>query len=120
MRSREYIFFGTLLLGTLSLLSEGRAAEEAYTLTVKDHRFSPGELKVPAGRKVRIVVDNQDPTAEEFESYDLNREKVVSGNSKITLFVGPLKPGTYKFFGEFHQDTAQGVLVAVESKEGIV
>ena len=51
-------------------------------------------------------------TADEFESTDLNREILVLPGQTITVFLGPLDPGTYKFFGDFHQDTAQGVLVA--------
>lgn len=88
------------------------AAPPEYRLVIKDHRFTPTELEVPAGQKIRLVVENQDPTPEEFESYDLNREKIVAGNGKIVLFVGPLKPGKYEFFGEFNMATARGWLVA--------
>jgi plastocyanin len=88
-------------------------AEEAeFTLAIKDHRFSPEELVVPAGKKVKLVVHNQDATPEEFESHDFNREKVIPGNSKATVYIGPLAAGTYKFFGEFHEKTAQGRVVA--------
>lgn len=73
--------------------------------------MNPSELQIPAGQKVRLVVDNQDPTPEEFESYSLNREKIIPGNAKATIFIGPLKPGTYEFFGEFHQETAQGKII---------
>jgi hypothetical protein len=59
-----------------------------------------------------VVVDNQDATPEEFESHILNREKIVPGNSKATIFIGPLKPGTYEYFGDFHQATAQGKITA--------
>jgi hypothetical protein len=83
-----------------------------FTLVIKNHRFVPVEIKVPAGQKIRLVVDNQDATPEEFESYSLNREKVVPGKSRIVVMVGPLKPGKYEFFGEFNMDTAQGVLIA--------
>ena len=83
-----------------------------YKLVIKDHRFQPAELKVPAGQKIKLVVENQDATPEEFESYSLNREKIVPAKSKITVLVGPLKPGRYEFFGEFNMDTAQGVLIA--------
>ena len=86
--------------------------EQDYVITLKDHVFTPAELIVPANKKIKLVVENQDPTPEEFESFDLNREKIVSGNGKIMVFLGPLKPGRYKYFGEFHQDTAQGVIVA--------
>jgi hypothetical protein len=88
------------------------AAEKEYTVVIKDHRFQPIELTIPAGEKVRLLVVNQDASPEEFESYTLNREKVVAGNSSIKMYIGPLVPGRYPFFGEFNQATAQGVIVA--------
>ena len=88
------------------------AGENAYTLTIKDHKFNPAELNVPAGQKIKIVIDNQDPTPEEFESHDLNREKVIGAKAKGIVIVGPLKTGTYAFVGEFHEDMAKGVIVA--------
>jgi hypothetical protein len=88
------------------------AAPAEYRLVIKGHRFQPAELTVPSGQKIKLIVDNQDSTPEEFESYSLNREKVVPGKSKIVVLVGPLKPGRYEFFGEFNMDTAQGVLIA--------
>ena len=88
------------------------AAENEYELIIKDHQFSPKALQVPAGKKIKLIIKNEDATAEEFESYDLNREKIVAGNSKITVFIGPLKPGRYQYFGEFHQETAQGIIIA--------
>ena len=91
------------------------AKEQVYNLVIKDHKFVPEELTLPADKKVRITIENQDPTAEEFESYDLNREKVVAAHGRITLFIGPLKAGTYKCFGDFHPQTAQGNIVAEET-----
>jgi len=58
------------------------------------------------------VVDNQDPTPEEFESHSMNREKVIPGGKKASIFIGPLKPGRYTFFGEYNEKTAQGVVIA--------
>jgi hypothetical protein len=81
-------------------------------LCSKDHRIVPQELQVPAGQKITLIVDNQDATPEEFENHSLKREKVVPGNSKVTLKIGPLKPGTYEIFGEYHESTAQGRIVA--------
>ena len=101
-----------LLLGVLAFTASHAADPVEVKLVIKDHRFVPAELKVPAGQKIKLVVDNQDATPEEFESYSLNREKIVPGKSKITVMVGPLKPGKYEFFGEFNMDTAQGVLIA--------
>lgn len=99
--------FATFVLGAVPA-----SAQETYTIVIKDHRMSPAELEVPAGKKIKLLVDNQDPTPEEFESHSLNREKVIPGNSKATIFIGPLKPGSYEFFGEFHEATAQGRIVA--------
>ena len=80
-------------------------------LVIREHKFEPTELTVPAGQKIKLLVENQDATPEEFESNELNREKVVTGKGTITVFLGPLDAGRYPFFGDFHQETAQGVLV---------
>ena len=89
-----------------------RAQDAEARLVIKEHKFVPAEVKVPANKKVKLVIENQDATAEEFESYELNREKVVPPKGQVTVFVGPLKPGRYPFFGEFHKETAKGVLIA--------
>ena len=81
-----------------------------FTVAIKDHCFDPVELKVPADTKVKLIIDNQDASAEEFESFELNREKIVAGHKKIIVFIGPLKTGAYKYFGDFHKDTAQGII----------
>lgn len=83
-----------------------------FTLTIKEHRFVPPELTVPAGKRLRLMIDNQDSTPEEFESHSLRVEKVVPGRSKAGVSVGPLKPGAYEFVGEFHESTAKGTLYA--------
>jgi hypothetical protein len=88
------------------------AADNEYTLVIRDHRFEPAELRVPAQQKIKLVVHNQDATPEEFESHELNREKVIAPGAKATIFVGPLKPGRYPFSGEFNEKTARGVLIA--------
>jgi hypothetical protein len=88
------------------------AADPEFLLVIRDHRFEPQELSIPAGRKIRLLIDNQDSTAEEFESHALNREKVVPARSRVPVFIGPLAPGRYPFFGEFHEKTAQGAIVA--------
>lgn len=87
------------------------AAEQEIRLVLENHRFTPAEVVAPAGAKLKLLVENRDRTPEEFESYALNREKVVAAGGRITLWVGPLKPGRYEFFGEFHPDTARGWLV---------
>jgi len=88
------------------------AQDHEARLVIRDHKFEPAELSVPAGQKFKLLVENQDATPEEFESNELNREKVVVGKGTITIFLGPLDAGRYPFFGDFHQETAQGVLIA--------
>lgn len=87
------------------------AAEPEALLVIKNHRFEPLELKVPAGQRVKLVVHNQDGTPEEFESHSLNREKVIPAGAKATIYIGPLKSGRYDFIGEYNQATAKGAVV---------
>jgi hypothetical protein len=87
-------------------------ANDEITLVIKDHQFSPAEVRIPAGKKVKLIIDNQDATPEEFESHELNREKIIPAKSKGSVFIGPLKAGKYPFFGEFNQATARGVVIA--------
>ena len=96
----------------LLAMSAAGAEEATFKLTIRNHRFEPTELMVPAGQKIKIEIENLDATPEEFESYELNREKVVPAKATVVIFVGPLKPGRYPFFGDFHKDTAKGVLIA--------
>jgi plastocyanin len=102
----------SVALAAALLCGWAAAAEPEFTIVIKDHRFEPAEVKVPAGQRVKLVVDNQDSTPEEFESHSMNREKVIPGGKKAAIFVGPLKPGRYTFFGEYHEKTAQGVVIA--------
>lgn len=92
--------------------STASAATPMIEVEIKDHLFFPQEVVIPANTKVKLLIKNLDPTAEEFESYELNREKVIAGNSKAVIFIGPLPPGEYPFFGEFYPKTAQGKVVA--------
>lgn len=97
------------------VLAAAAQAEETtpeFTIVIKDHKFTPDVVEVPADTKVKLIVDNQDATPEEFESHDFKREKIIQGKTKATIAVGPLKAGEYKFFGEFNEKTAQGKLIA--------
>jgi len=104
------VFVAIALAVLFSLPANAEAPE--FRIVIQDHRFEPAELAIPAGQKVKLVVENRDPTPEEFESYDFNREKIVPGNGRIVVYVGPLKPGRYEYFGEFNPKTARGWLVA--------
>ena len=98
------------VLLSASLVALAQDAE--FAIAIKDHKFSPDRIEIPAGKKVKLVVDNQDATPEEFESNSMKLEKVIPGKSKATIYVGPLKAGEYKFVGEFNEKTAKGVVVA--------
>lgn len=115
--------FITFLILTCSLFTASNAFgtenEVQVDIYIKDHKFSPSVVELPEGKKIVITVHNQDATIEEFESIELKREKIVLGNSETRIILAPLKPGEYKFFGDFHQDTAQGKIVVKETpKEG--
>ena len=100
------VYLGVLLHSNITF-----AAPPTYEVEIRDHLFYPSEFTIPANTKVRLMVTNSDTSAEEFESYELNREKIIAGNSKAVIFIGPLPPGRYPFFGEFFPKTAQGVVI---------
>lgn len=111
MRMQTSLIAIALSAGLLASLP-ALAADNEFNLMIKDHRFQPEQLTVPAGKRIKLIVDNQDATPEEFESHDLRREKVIPGNSKGTVWIGPLPAGKYGFYGEFHEATAKGQIVA--------
>ncbi len=96
----------------MALLLPLSAVAEDYKLVIKDHRFQPAEFTIPAGQKIKLLVENQDSTPEEFDSHDLNREKMIAGNSAAIIFIGPLTAGGYTFIGEYHATTALGHIIA--------
>lgn len=103
----------TIALTGAVLIPAGAArADDMVTIVIKDHKFEPAEVKIPANKRVTLLVDNQDATSEEFESNEMKVEKIVGGRKQIKVMVGPLKPGRYPFFGEFHEATAQGAVIA--------
>jgi hypothetical protein len=76
------------------------AQEPSYTLAIRDHRFEPSEIDIPAGKKVALVVRNLNSTPEQFDS-----------TQEITIFIGPLRPGRYEFFSHFNPKTARGQII---------
>jgi plastocyanin len=88
------------------------APAQEFNLTIRNHKFEPEEIRVPAGKRVSIFVTNEDATPEEFDSSALKVEKVIAGKSKGLVRIGPLEVGRYEFIGEFHADTAKGVVIA--------
>lgn len=107
---RNAPIFLAVLTGLVAPLAQ--AADNEMTLIIKNHRFEPAVLSVPANQRVKVNIHNQDDTPEEFESHALNREKLVPAGAKAVVYIGPLKPGRYDFFGEFNPTTAKGVVSA--------
>ena len=101
-----------LLLLLTGIWQVARGAVPEIQIEILEHLFYPSTVEVPANQKVKLFIVNNDATPEEFESYELNREKVIPGNGKTVIFIGPLEPGEYPFFGEFFPKTAQGKVVA--------
>ena len=87
------------------------ADEPAIIITLKDHQFMPSEVPIPAGVKVQLLIKNEQQEPAEFESQSLHREKIVTAGGQITVYVGPLDPGSYEFFDDFHS-TTRGHLIA--------
>ena len=92
-------------------IQPAQAKKPVIEIEIKNHFFVPDRIEIPADTKVKLIVYNRDQTSEEFESYELNREKVIMGGRKANIFIGPLEPGEYPFFGEFNQKTAQGIII---------
>jgi hypothetical protein len=94
---------GALALAIFAVGPVARADDVVLVLELKDHKFSPANPTIPANTRVKVTVKNLDPTPAEFESQDFDAEKVVPGNGEITLNIGPLDPGSYDFYDEYHQ-----------------
>lgn len=85
--------------------------EPVFKMTIKDHQFQPSTLNLPAGVKVKILIKNLSPEREGFNSFDLNRDKTVSEGEEVTVYLGPLDPGSYKFWSRYHRDTMTGQVI---------
>jgi len=106
------LIFAALLLVSFPGMHAVAADSPRVSLTLRNHRFEPVELEVPAGQKIELHVINADPTPAEFESAELHREKVVPGNQEVVVFIGPLRAGRFEFFDDYNPTTARGHIVA--------
>ena len=97
------------LLGAVA--APALADDPSISILLKNNQFVPSEVLIPAGAKVKLVVRNENPTASEFESTQFHREKIVFPGQEITVFVGPLDPGSYEFFDDFHPETRGHLVV---------
>lgn len=110
--SLRIVHFGRMFVALMLMLSPpSMASPPIFEIEILNHLFLPDTLTIPANTKVKLIVYNRDPTPEEFESFELNREKVIMGGRKAIIFIGPLPPGEYPFFGEFNPQTALGKII---------
>ncbi len=100
-----------LVIVTLLLSLSAWAERPVIEIEIRNHLFFPAEIEVPSNTKVKLKITNYDNTPEEFDSFDLNREKVIFPKRSATIFIGPLSPGHYYFFGEYNPNSAQGVVI---------
>ncbi len=106
------IFRLVLLVVGVFFYMQAFADKPEFEIAIRQHLFEPSVIVVPANTKIKLWVSNEDKTPEEFESYELNREKVVLGGQRSLIFIGPLPAGEYPFFGEFNPKSAQGKIIA--------
>jgi len=106
-------FLITIVSLTLLFTSIGSASsQDEQQIRFENHQFSPQTLAVPSGQKLIIKVVNASKETIEFESFKLNREKVVTPGETIIVHLPGLSAGTYDFYDDFHQDVPEGSIVA--------
>ncbi len=112
MTRKWVIFFFVLFISSLVA-----AERPVFIVVIEKHLFYPSEIRIPANTKVRLVIKNKDSTPEQFDSFDLNREKVIFPESEGTVYIGPLPKGEYQFFGEYNPSSAIGKVVVLEHED---
>jgi len=108
----KYLFYCLLFCIPFNIWAD----TPVFMIKIQNHLFIPSEIIIPENTKVKLVIDNVDDTDEEFESHDLNREKVIIARRKGIIFIGPLAPGEYPFEGEFFPKTAQGKIIVMSAE----
>ena len=112
MKRLVAVLIAVALAGGALVPAGAQAADPEVALTLEGNRFKPEEIQVKAGAPFVLVITNKDATAEEFESKELRIEKIVPAGKTVKVRIRALRPGTYPFFGEYHEKTAKGRIVA--------
>jgi plastocyanin len=107
MRPAKWMFVVICVLTATAAFAD----DPSFSIVLKNNQFVPSELQIPAGVKVKLIVRNENSSASEFESKQFHREKVVPPGQEIAVFVGPLDPGSYEFFDDFHPQTRGRLVV---------
>jgi hypothetical protein len=112
---RSIVMIRSSLIAALILIAAAAPAmADPVELTLDGHKFAPADFTAPANQRFQIKVTNRDDTPAEFESHDLKVEKIVVPGGAVTVWAGPLKPGTYQFFDDYHPDQASGTVTVKE------
>jgi heme/copper-type cytochrome/quinol oxidase subunit 2 len=111
-RMRYLVPFSLLITALLANYAVLAADDLSFALSLKEHKFTPSQLTIPADKRVKLTIKNLDSTPAEFESQNFTAEKVVPAGGEVSLYIGPLKAGTYGFFDDFHEDETKGTLIA--------
>lgn len=107
-RALQSVAIGLFLTSTVAVADD----MPTFKLLMKEGRLFPETLSVPANTRFRLEVKNEGPGAAEFESLELKKELVLAPGVTRSLVFYPMKPGSYKFFDDFHPGTGQGTIVA--------
>lgn len=117
LKTSSRLYKLTLFISSVSLVIasyNALAERQEFTVILKNHLFYPAEMTIPSNKKIKFIIDNQDDSIEEFDSFSLNREKVLFPKRKSIIYIGPLTPGRYDFFGEYHPSSARGAIIVNE------
>lgn len=119
MLNKNRHYFNPFLLISLffSLTTNAEVKRPEYYLEIKNHLFYPAQISIPANKKIKLVIHNLDNSPEEFDSFDLNREKVIFSKQRSIIFIGPLPEGEYTFFGEYHPNSARGKVIVTKQHD---
>lgn len=112
MRRSGAVALAVVLVAAVTATAARAADLVEIPLAIEKHRFQPDVVRVKANTPFVLAVTNRDPTPEEFESRELQVEKVIPGGKTLKIRMRALKPGTYPFVGEFHEATAKGRIIA--------
>jgi hypothetical protein len=99
-------------VGLTAAAESPQKPDTVIEIRFEHHRFSPEKVEVPAGVPLTLRVVNASNERIEFESFKLNREKVVAPSETLVLQLPALRPGNYDFFDDFHTDVPEGTIVS--------
>ena len=99
-------------LAVAGVATSAHADRSVVELRFEGNAFLPAKLAVPANQAITIRVVNASKKTIEFESFRLNREKVVQPGETVAVRLPALSAGSYDFYDDFHQDVPQGSIVA--------